>query len=119
MAALAAVVFLTSCSTKKVTDPYAVPGAKPSTRAQPREKPIVTPVTGLQGRISSLNAAYRFVVVTFPFAPLPEVGRTLSVYRAGLKVGEIRVTPPAPVGLNVAADIVAGEARVGDEVFEH
>ena len=38
----------------------------------------------------------------------------LNLYRRGLKVGEVKVTGPARED-NIVADLVAGEAEVGDE----
>ena len=78
-------------------------------------KAIVTPVSGLAGKVTTVNLSYQFVVVTFEGGqqPLPE--QKLAVYRASLKVGEIKVSRQQ-MGRNVVADIVAGEARAGDEV---
>ena len=45
------------------------------------------------------------------------VGQRLNVYRFGLKVGEIKVTGPQRDD-NIVGDIVAGEARKGDDVRE-
>jgi hypothetical protein len=38
----------------------------------------------------------------------------MNLYRRGLKVGEVKVTGPARED-NIVADLVAGEAEVGDE----
>jgi hypothetical protein len=42
------------------------------------------------------------------------VGQSLNLYRRGLKVGEVKVTGPQRED-NIVADLVAGEAGVGDE----
>ena len=77
---------------------------------------IVTPAPVNAGRITSVNAAGRFVVITYPIGvPLPSLEQKLDVYRAGLKVGEIKITGPAR-DLNTVADITAGECQPGDEV---
>jgi hypothetical protein len=66
-------------------------------------------------KITLLNATHNFVVVDFSGRVLPAIGTTMPVYRDGLKVGEVRITEPVR-GQLATADIVAGEARVGDEV---
>jgi len=77
---------------------------------------IVTPAPVNAGRITSVNPAGRFVVITYPIGvPLPSLEQKLDVYRAGLKVAEIKITGPAR-DLNTVADITAGECQPGDEV---
>jgi hypothetical protein len=79
---------------------------------------IVTPTHSRLGRISSVNSSARYVVITYPVGvPLPAVEQRLNVYRAGLKVGEVKVSKEQ-VDVNTVADIVAGEGKVGDEVRE-
>jgi hypothetical protein len=75
---------------------------------------IVTPDMSPIGTVARVNVPARFVILTFPVGTLPSVGQQLFVYRHGLKVGEVKVTPPQNKN-NTAADIVAGEAAVGDE----
>jgi hypothetical protein len=77
--------------------------------------PEVVPIHVPKGRIISVRPELRFVVVDFSLESLPPEGQRLSVYRAGLKVGEIKISGPAR-GSNTVADISAGEAQVGDEV---
>lgn len=80
------------------------------------EKPLlVTPDLSLTGRVVSVNLVGRFVVLTFPSGRLPALGQVLSVYRDGLKVGEVRVSGPQRDD-HIVADIAAGEVRVGDQV---
>ena len=87
------------------------PGKKAST-------PIVTPAQGRAGRIASVHSTGRFVVITFPVGvPLPPAERRLNVYRAGLKVAEVKVNAMS-IDVNTVADIVAGECEVGDEARE-
>lgn len=65
--------------------------------------------------MARVNSAARFVILTFPVGQMPPVGQLLYVYRHGLKVGEVRVTAPQQDD-NTAADIVSGEAALGDEI---
>ena len=76
---------------------------------------IVTPTQEITGHVSLANMQGRYVVLTFPIGTLPEPGRQLSLYRNGLKVAEIRVSGPHRDNSTVA-DLLTGEARVGDEV---
>jgi hypothetical protein len=75
----------------------------------------MTPDTVLIGKVARVNQEGRFVVMTFPVGHLPTLNQRLSVYRQGLKVGEVRVTGPQ-MDDNVVGDIGAGEALPGDEV---
>ena len=93
----------------------AVPGA-PAT-ARTNLALIVTPGQATTGRVASVNTAGRFVVLTFPLGTMPPLEKRMSVYRSGLKVGEVKVTGPQ-LDINIDADIVTGECRVGDEVRE-
>ena len=61
-----------------------------------------------------VNAAARCVVLNFPLSRMPALEQRLSLYRRGLKVGEVQVTGPQRED-NIVADLVAGEAEVGDE----
>ena len=54
------------------------------------------------------------MVLSFPVGHLPVLQQHLHVYRRGLKVGELRVTGPQMDDL-VVADVLEGEAGVGDE----
>jgi len=77
---------------------------------------IVTPAQGTTGRITSLNPTVRYVVISYAVGlPLPPVEQRLNVYRAGLKVAEIKVSGPSR-DTHTVADIIAGECQVGDEV---
>ena len=81
-------------------------------------KLIVTPETALIGKVAAANANARFVVLNFPVGRLPSLDQRLNVYRNGLKVGEVKTTGPQRDD-NTVADIIAGEAKVGDEVREN
>ena len=76
---------------------------------------IVTPGDSLTGKVVACNATGRFVVLSFPTAQIPAVDQNLFLYRAGLKVAQIRITGPQSDD-NTVADIVTGEAQIGDEV---
>jgi hypothetical protein len=76
---------------------------------------IVTPENRLTGTVSVYNSAGRFVVVDFPVGKMPARDQVLSVYRQGLKVGEVRITGPER-DHNTVADVISGEAQKGDEV---
>ncbi len=104
--------------TKPMTAATPVPkGAAPagSGAEGATNKVIVTPAASLTGKVASVNVAGQFVVLTVQGGPMPVPDQRLSVYRAGLKVGVVKVTNQQ-MQANQVADIVAGEARVGDEV---
>ncbi len=88
------------------------PLPKPSTN---NPKLILTPTTTLVGKVVGVNLPGRFVVLNFPVGRLPVVGQRLSLYRGGLKVGEVKVTGPQRDD-NIVADITGGESAMGDEV---
>ncbi len=69
----------------------------------------------LVGKVAKVNAEGRFVVMTFPIGHLPGLQQRLSVYRLGLKVGDIRITGPQ-LDDSVVGDILTGDAQAGDEV---
>jgi hypothetical protein len=76
---------------------------------------IVTPDNSLTAKVVSYNAAGRFVVLGFPVGQMPRLEQTLFLYRNGLKVGEVKITGPQR-DINIVADLLTGEAQVGDEV---
>lgn len=82
------------------------------------QRALVTPDTGLVGKVTRANAEGRFVVLNFPLAHYPRIEQRLAVYRAGVKVGEVRVSGPQ-IEDNFVADLTAGEAQPGDEVREN
>ena len=94
--------------------------AQPKSQPAPKGKPdkvVITPVDRITGRIAVVNRALRYVVVDFSRGRLPVADQLLSVYRQGKKVGELKVSRQSQ-DRNAAADILAGEVRVGDEVRE-
>jgi len=78
---------------------------------------VITPDEGPNGRVASVNAGLRFVVLTFPVGQIPTADAHLNVYRNGNKVGELKVTGPQRDD-NTVADIISGDAQKGDEVRE-
>ena len=66
------------------------------------------------GKVALVNSTGRFVVLNFPLGKMAAAEQRLDLYRRGLKVGEVKVTGPARED-NIVADLVAGEADVGDE----
>ena len=81
----------------------------------PTQKLIVTPATGLAGKIVKVNMPGRFVVLNFPIGHLPVIDQRMNIYRLGLKVGEVRVSGPQ-MDDDIVADLITGEAQTGDDV---
>ena len=111
----------TGCASKpgsgpKAPQPAAALGS-PALTPPAATASVVAPGGPLSGRVASVNPTARFVVLSFPLGALPAPERQLSVYRAGLKVGELKVTRWQMDNL-VVADILAGECREGDEARE-
>ena len=120
---------------QRVAAPLEQPGSAPVTRVvkpaplaattsaeqlKSSEQPQVTivPETGLQGKIVRVNASLRFVVLNFPIGRMATVEQQFNIYRQGAKVGAAKVTGPQQDD-NIIADIVEGEAEVGDEVRDN
>jgi len=89
--------------------------SKPAATTKPA--PIVTPDFSLAAKVVSVNTIGRFVVLSFPASLMPRVDQTLFLYRAGLKTAEVRVTGPQQDN-NIVADLVSGDAEVGDTVSD-
>jgi hypothetical protein len=83
--------------------------------AAPAMPIIVTPDNSLAGKVLAYNSPGHFVVLDFPAGPMPKVDQTLFLYRAGLKVAEVKITGPQRDN-NTVADVVSGDAQAGDEV---
>ncbi len=96
------------------TAPRAGSATTSSGASTAKPKPIVTPAAGLAGKVASVNPGYQFVVIAFEGGqPVPD--QKLAVYRANLKVGEVKISPQQ-MGRNVVADVLTGDVRVGDDV---
>lgn len=83
--------------------------------ASPAPAPIITPDMSLAAKVISVNDVGRFVVLSFPATQMPKIGQTLFLYRGGLKVAQVNVTGPQQDN-DIVADIVTGDAQVGDNV---
>ena len=117
---LVTVSFVLGCSGKRSTAPNtAAIGHVPPPGAiigRTNATASVTPaLSTVYGRVAHVNAADRFVVLTYPIGRVPPINKRLSVYREGMKIGELKVTGPQQ-DPNTVADITAGEAHAGDEV---
>jgi hypothetical protein len=110
----------TSSTLKKESSPWKTVPAK---QAQPKKAAaIVVPEAAPNTRILPFNAHIvsvkpdlRFVLIDFTNSRRPSLDERLSVYRVGQKVAEIKVSGPF-LNTTVAADVLAGEAKYGDEV---
>jgi len=115
---LAALLFAGCAHKHEVFNPPAGTHAKTSTASQSAVTPsglVVTPSSGLVGKVVKYNDAGRFVVLEFPVGHLPALEQRLFVYRGGLKVGELKVSGPQRDD-HIVADLATGEAQAGDEV---
>jgi hypothetical protein len=106
---------LAGCSTTKTGDTHSPPEGKQARTEEGAAPAEIKPLTGVSGRVVLVNEPLRYVVVDFGVSQLPPPLQRLGVFRDGKKVGEVRLSSQARGG-NVAADVMAGEARVGDEV---
>ena len=105
-----------SASRRSATPPSE--GAAGKSRSGGSNKaPSVRIDESIWGRVVSVNPTLRFVVLDFPIRKMPGPDQLMGVYREGQKVGELKVTGPGH-DTTIAAEITAGEARVGDEVRE-
>jgi hypothetical protein len=86
--------------------------AAPARAASPL---IVTPDMSLTAKVVVYNDVGRYAVLSFPIGRMPAVGQTLFLYRNGLKVAEVK-TSNWQRDNYVVADLVTGDAQVGDEV---
>jgi hypothetical protein len=89
--------------------------SKPPARPANPAITVVTPDNSLAGKVVSYNSAGQFVVLNFPSRQMPQTDQRLFLYRAGLKVAEVKVTGPQNDD-NTVADLVSGDAQTGDEV---
>jgi len=118
------VLLATGCAHKKRQATPAVgnfstlPGVAettPTVTTLGKQSPIATPESGLIGKVVSVNPTARFVVLSFPLGRLPTTEQQFSVYRRGLKVGDIKITNQQ-LNEYIVADILDGDAEAGDEV---
>jgi hypothetical protein len=74
----------------------------------------VTPALGAIGRVEMVNSEGRFVVLSFPQGRVPPAGQHWRINHRGLTVGRVTIAGPRR-DIDTVADIVEGEAHVGDE----
>jgi hypothetical protein len=110
------VVGLSGCATsKKAETSKQKPAPKVATAEKAPEAPPNKRLLPVMARVVSVVPNLRFVVIDFTNSRQPAMDQRLSVYRVGQKVAEIKVSGPFR-NTTVAADVVEGEARYGDEV---
>ena len=76
---------------------------------------IVTPSNSLSATVLRVNDIGRFVVLNFPDGHMPRMDQHLFLYRAGLKMAEVKVVGPQQ-DTSIVADIISGDAQEGDSV---
>jgi hypothetical protein len=74
-----------------------------------------TVVLPASGRVHTVNAGLRFVVIDYTLGGIPPLQSILDVFRGNERVGQVRLTGPERNGF-VAADVTDGFIQVGDEV---
>jgi hypothetical protein len=87
----------------------------PVTSISTNPEPIVTPDTSLSAKVVRYNSVGRFVVLSFPVGQMPQMGQILFIYRAGMKVGEVKITGPQRDN-DIVGDLTTGDAEAGDDV---
>ena len=107
---LSGVILISGCASKKSPEPQGAGMSLPTSQ----KKLIVTPDDSMVGKVAMVNQGFRFVVLNFPVGHLPVPEQHLSLYRRGVKVGEVKVTRQQ-YDDNVVADLSTGDAEVGDE----
>jgi hypothetical protein len=91
------------------------PGGAPPTVTKNSQPPVIKPDLKPVGRVEMVNREARFVVLSFPPGRIPPPGELCRVNHRGLKVGEVKISGPQR-DLDTVADLIAGEASVGDDV---
>ena len=77
--------------------------------------PAILPAEPEPGKITQINAKYRYVVIDFGRRMLPPMNSQLVVYRHNQRVATVRLTPLSR-GRFGTADILEGDPCVGDEI---
>jgi hypothetical protein len=77
---------------------------------------VIAPAKSAVGRVTKVNLAAKFVVLSFPVAQVPANDTRMAIFRAGAKVGEVKISGPAQ-GTFTVGDITGGSAQEGDEVW--
>jgi len=109
-------LFLWGCVQSPPGENIVRPESPPETEAL--SSPKFELASSVEGKVVSVRAELRYVVVDFSFSRLPQSGQTMGVYRGEDRVGEVRMTQSPNQALNgvMIADIKAGEVRPGDFV---
>lgn len=102
---LVAAVALTGCASKQ----------HKSAAAKTASRTIVTPDDSLAAKVIKVNTVGRFVVLNFPEGQMPKLEQHLFLYRGGLKAAEVKTVGPQQE-TSIVADIVSGDAQLGDTV---
>lgn len=89
--------------------------AAPAKANTDNHSPIVTPDNSISARVVRYNSVGRFVVLNCPIGQMPAAGQTLFLYRAGVKVGQIKITGPQRDN-DTVGDLTDGDAQEGDDV---
>lgn len=71
------------------------------------------PMDGGVGRVMSVNARLRFVLLDYSLNTLPKIGDVVELWREDQVIGELKVTGPIR-NTTVLADVLSGEPQVGD-----
>ena len=95
--------------------PKPPPGGAPPQVKKKSSPPVMRPDFKPVGRVEMVNRQGRFVVLSFPAGHLPPPGELWRVNHRGLKIGEVKISGPQRE-LDTVADLIAGEANVGDAV---
>ncbi len=93
-------------------------GGRSATAAKsssPESPAIVTPDASLEATVVAVNPVGRFVVLSFSGLQMPKVDQACFIYRSGLNVAEVKITGPRQDN-NIVADLLSGDAQVGDTV---
>lgn len=75
---------------------------------------VITLADPWAGKVAFVNLSARFVILDYSLSQMPPTGQRLTVFRLGIRVGEVKITGQPQNGY-VAADITAGEIQNGDE----
>ena len=103
---LAAGILLSGCASQNQKTFSSAPGASQT---------IVTPDASLAAKVVQYNSVGRYVVLSFPVGQMPKTGQNFFIYRNGLKVAEVK-TDAWQRDNFVVAELVTGEAQIGDDV---
>lgn len=88
-----------------------------STPAANEPKNSASTLSTLSGKVAAYNSAGQFAVLDFSVGKMPALEQTVFVYRAGKKVGVLKVSGPTRDN-NTVADLISGEVQKGDDVHE-